>query len=227
MRCMLFDLDGTLIDTAPDLAHALNLTRADIGLPAVSAKRLRPFASAGARGLLAQGMNLQPEDPDFEPTRERFLAHYRDNLARTSAPFEGIPELLAALENGGWLWGVVTNKPGWLTKPLLTALNLDGRAACVVSGDCTDTPKPHPAPLHLACEQMDLPATDCIYVGDDERDIAAGKAAGMYTVAVRWGYAGTLVDAWGADLNVVRTEELEALIKSPPARPRAAAQAAS
>ncbi len=207
---VLFDLDGTLADTAPDLALALNLTRADHGLAPVPAERLRPQASHGARGLIGEGMGLVPGDPAFDDARDRFLAHYRANLCVHTRLFDGIEALLAALEANGHRWGIVTNKPGWLSAPLIEALQLHRRAACLISGDTTPTPKPHPAPLLLACRQLDVPAADCVYVGDDRRDVDAGRAAGMRTAVACWGYIGADDNPrdWPADLLLDSPGEL-------------------
>lgn len=204
LRAVLFDLDGTLADTAPDLALALNLTRADAGLPPVDERMLRPYASQGARGLLGAGMDLQPTDAEYEARREAFLAHYRAQLCTHTELFPGIAELLETIEVAGLRWGVVTNKPAWLTDPLLAALALEQRSACAISGDTAARPKPDPAPLLLAAEQLALSPADCLYVGDDRRDVTAGRAAGMRTLAAAWGYISEEdpIDAWGADAVV-------------------------
>lgn len=200
--CVLFDLDGTLLDTAPDLGHAANLVRAEVGLPPLPMPDYRPVASAGARGLLRVALGLTPDHPDFPARRDSFLAHYRAGFTRATRPFPGVPELLVNLELRGIRWGVVTNKPGWLTQPLMQELGLATRAACIVSGDSTPHPKPAPDPLLLACSQVSLPASACVYVGDDERDILSAKAAAMRSIAVGWGYVqyGAPIETWGADL---------------------------
>ncbi|HVT36497.1 MAG TPA: phosphoglycolate phosphatase [Nevskiaceae bacterium] len=200
-RCVLFDLDGTLVDTAPDLGHAANCVRDELGMAPLPIAQYRPVASAGARGLLGVALGITPAHEDFPRHRDRFLDLYRGHLSRASKLFDGLDAQLRQFEEAGVRWGVVTNKPGWLTRPLLEDLQLAARAACAVSGD--DVPKAKPAPdsLLLACRQLALTPADCIYVGDDARDIAAARAAGMRSVAVRWGYFGEggPVENWGAD----------------------------
>jgi phosphoglycolate phosphatase len=197
---VLFDLDGTLADTAADLAAALNRVRADDGLAPLPLATLRPFASAGARGLLGAGMQVPPEDERFPALRDRFLAYYADALAVDSRLFDGVPAMLAALDAAGRRHGVVTNKAARFTRPVLVGLGLVDEAV-VVSGDTTPHPKPHPAPLLHAAAQLGVAPGDCVYVGDDLRDIEAGRAAGMTTLAARWGYLapGSPCDAWPAD----------------------------
>ena len=196
----LFDLDGTLVDTAPDLGHAANHVRGECGLPPLPLIDYRPAASAGARGLLGIGLGMKPDHPDFPQRRDSFLAHYRAGLAKNSRPFPGILELLLAIELQGARWGVVTNKPGWLTQPLMTELNLASRAACIISGDSTPNPKPAPDPILLACTQLGVKPRDCVYVGDDLRDIEAARAARMRSVGVGWGYTGSApIAQWNAD----------------------------
>lgn len=210
IRVVLFDLDGTLADTAPDLALALNLTRADAGLPPVPPEQLRPFASHGARGLLGAGMDLQPGDATFEDRRNAFLRHYRNNLSTLTTLFPGIDDLLEQLESGGMIWGIVTNKPGWLTDPLVAALGLDHRSGCTISGDTAARPKPDPAPLLLAAERLAVSPAECLYVGDDRRDAVAAEAAGMRALAAAWGYiaAGDDINAWGAEAVIAAPSEV-------------------
>jgi 2-phosphoglycolate phosphatase len=212
-RAVLLDLDGTLVDTAPDLAYAANQVRAEAGLPPLPAARYRSVASAGARGLLHVGLNLGPDDPDYAARRESFLQHYRANLARESRLFPGIDAVLAGFEAKGVPWGVVTNKPQWLTEPLLTALGLATRAACVVGAIEGQRVKPDPDPLLRACAALTLPARDCVYVGDDRRDVVAARAAGMPVVVAAWGYLGDGEDvhAWQADAVIERPADLAAL----------------
>lgn len=201
MRAWLFDLDGTLVDTAPDLAAAANHLRIRQGMPALPLAHYRPWASAGARGLIGAALGIQPDDPAFAGLRDDFLAHYRAHLADEAALFPGLDAVLQAFEARGLPWGVVTNKPAWLTRPLMAALGLDRRAAVCVSADEAAAAKPDPAALFLACRRTGLSPADCAYVGDDLRDIKAGRAAGMTTVAVRWGYFGEggPIETWGAD----------------------------
>lgn len=197
---VLFDLDGTLADTAGDLAGALNRVRADRGLPPVSPQVLRPHASSGARGLLGVGMGVAPGAPDYEALREAFLAHYAACLADTTVLFAGVAELLDAIERRGLRWGIVTNKFSRYTGPVVAALALRDRASTVVSGDTTPNPKPHPAPLLHAASGLKIPPSRCMYVGDDLRDVIAGNAAGMPTIVAEYGYIGTgeSCDAWPA-----------------------------
>jgi 2-phosphoglycolate phosphatase len=201
LRCVLFDLDGTLVDTAPDLGRAANHVRATLGLPALPLADYRPVASAGARGLLQTALDMTPEHPEFPQHRAALLNYYSDHLADESRLFDGIDVLLQAIHAARMHWGVVTNKPGWLTRPLIEALALNDGAACVVSADEAIQPKPHPASLLLACERIGVAPQHCLYVGDDLRDIQAGRAAGMRTAAAAWGYVGygSPITSWGAD----------------------------
>ena len=204
---VLFDLDGTLADTAPDLAGAANRMRARRGLAPLALDLLRPMASHGARGLIGTAFGIGPEAADYIAWRDEFLAEYEAQLCVHTRLFPGIDRVLAAFEARAVRWGVVTNKAARFTEPLMRALDLDGRAACVVSGDTTAHAKPHPAPLLHALTLCGATAANAaIYVGDDLRDVSAGRAAGLRTVAVRYGYlgAGELIDHWGAD-HVVDT----------------------
>ncbi len=185
-RAVLFDLDGTLADTAPDLAAALNKLRADQGLEPVPAQRLRPFASAGARGLVHAGFGVKPGDEDYNALREAFLEAYRENTCVHTQLFPGIAELLAELDRRSLAWGIVTNKATRFTDRIVEALGL--KPACIVCGDTTEHLKPHPAPLRHAAEQLQLQAGECLYLGDDLRDIQAARAADMRAIAVGWGY---------------------------------------
>jgi phosphoglycolate phosphatase len=187
---VLFDLDGTLADTAGDLAHALNRVRADRGLPPVAVDALRQHASAGARGLLDAGLALEPGAPGYDEARAVFLAYYEAGLALTTRLFDGVAEVLATLEARGLAWGIVTNKAERYTGPVVVALGLAHRAGTIVCGDTTPHPKPHPAPLLHAASALRLPPSRCVYVGDDRRDIDAGNAAGMPTLVAQWGYLG-------------------------------------
>lgn len=199
-RAVLFDLDGTLADTAPDLAAAVNRLRMARGLEPTPYEQLRPVASAGARGLVGAAFGLKPGDDGFEELRVAFLASYEANLAVDSRLFDGVDTLLAHLEQQGIRWGVVTNKIARYTDPLVPQIGL-GHAGCVVSGDTTAHPKPHPAPLLEAARRLGVEPQHCWYVGDDLRDIQAGQAAGMTTVAAAWGYCGHSEPRhWNADL---------------------------
>ncbi|MFT3736713.1 MAG: HAD-IA family hydrolase [Rhodocyclaceae bacterium] len=200
IRCVLFDLDGTLADTAPDLAGALNQTRIDDGLPALPLNQLRPLISQGVRGLLHASYGLHPQDEGYGPLFQRVLQHYSQNLCVQTRLFDGMPELLRHLETQAIPWGIVTNKHSRYTQPLVAALGLAERATSVVSGDTTPYAKPAPDPLLLAARECGVSPAECIYLGDDERDIIAAHAAGMTSMAVRWGYLGLdkPVTEWGA-----------------------------
>lgn len=211
-QAVLFDLDGTLADTAPDLGGALNRQRQRRGLPPLPVAQVRPHASAGARGLLAVGFGLSPGDADYEPMREEFLALYGERLCEETRLFPGMPELLDELERRGVAWGVVTNKPERFTRPLMDALALGARAGCVVSGDTCAHPKPHPAPLLAASQRLAVDPGDCLYVGDDERDTRASLAAGMRSIVACYGYLGSgrPWQEWGAHAGIERPEDLVA-----------------
>jgi phosphoglycolate phosphatase len=185
-QAVLFDLDGTLADTAPDLAAALNRLRADQGLQPLALERVRPFASAGARGLVHVGFGIKPGDGEYASLREAFLEYYAERTCVETRLFPGIAELLEEFARRSIAWGVVTNKATRFTERILSALGL--APACVVCGDTTPHLKPHAAPMLHAAEQLALPAKDCLYLGDDLRDIQAARAAGMRAVAVEWGY---------------------------------------
>ena len=205
---VLFDLDGTLIDSAPDLAGALNDLRSELDLSPVSYERLRPMVGSGARGMLAAGLDVHPGEERFEPLRDRFLWLYEQRMTRLTRPFDAVERLLLSLESDGRLWGIVTNKAERFALPLVSALGLDRRAAAVVAGDTTPHAKPHPEPLLEAARRAGVQPARCVYVGDDLRDVQAGRAAGMGTVAAAWGYLGEgePVARWGADL-VLETPE--------------------
>jgi phosphoglycolate phosphatase len=202
IRGVLFDLDGTLVDSAPDLAGAANRLRAEHGLPPLPYERLRPMVGSGARGMVGVAFGVKPGDSRFEELRDAFLARYESGLLEHTRPFEGVEALLAALEAAGLPWGIVTNKATRFTRPIVEGLGLAWRAAAVVCGDTTPHSKPHPAPLLHAAQAMGLPPQAVAYVGDDLRDAQAARAAGMRMVAAAWGYLG-LGDppaAWGADV---------------------------
>ena len=189
-RAVLFDLDGTLADTAPDLAAAANQMRVARGLAPAPIERLRPVASAGARGLIGAAFGIGPNDPEFASMREEFLSNYEANLRVETVLFPGIDALLDDLDARSVCWGIVTNKAARFTTPLVGLLELDKRAACVVSGDTTPYSKPHPAPLLHAADVLGVDPRHVVYVGDDLRDIQAGHAAGMPTIAAAYGYCG-------------------------------------
>ena len=198
---MLFDLDGTLIDSAPDLAGASNDMRLARGLPALPYERLRPMVGSGARGMVGAAFGVGPEDAGFQALRDEFLSRYELRMTQDTRVFADMLPVLKALEARACLWGIVTNKAMRFTEPLVRALGLQGRAAVVIAGDTTAHAKPHPAPLLEAARRMGFEPCQCAYVGDDLRDVQAGRAAGMTTVAVRWGYLGVgdPIEAWGAD----------------------------
>jgi len=208
---VLLDLDGTFADTAPDLGHALNRLLAERGRPALPFPLIRPHASHGSQGLIRLGFGLGPGDEGYETLRLRYLEIYAANLTRATLPFPGMLDLVERLEERATPWGIVTNKPAWLTGPLMETLGLSERAACIVSGDTTAHAKPHPAPLLHACRLIGREPGDCWYVGDSERDVAAGLAAGTGTLVALFGYLGSEDNptAWGAD-GMVR-EPLEIL----------------
>jgi len=209
-QAILFDLDGTLADTAGDLGGALNHLRVARGLPPMPLEELRPYASAGARGLIGVGLNIHPGHDEFETLRLGFLAAYSHCLADTTVLFDGFAEVLDAIEAAGLQWGVVTNKPHRFTLPVMDGLGLTQRAAVIVSGDTTAQAKPHPLPLLTACEQIGVAPARTLYVGDDLRDIQAAIAAGMPSAAVRWGYIGHNGDIadWGADVIAAHPRDL-------------------
>jgi len=212
-RAVLFDLDGTLADTAPDLGAALNRLRADQGLEPVPLERLRPFASAGARGLVHAGLGVKPGDEDYEALRTAFLEAYRENTCVDTRLFPGVPELLAELEGRDIPWGIVTNKATRFTDRIVETLGLS--PACVVCGDTTEHLKPHPAPLLHAAEQLRLPTGACLYLGDDLRDVQAALAAGMRAIAVGWGYhhpENGGPRSWKAEAVIAQPRDLIALL---------------
>jgi N-acetyl-D-muramate 6-phosphate phosphatase len=216
IRGVLFDLDGTLADTAPDLGLALNLLLERYGRETVPLERLRPQASHGARGLLQVGFEIRPGEPYYEELRDEFLEIYSKNLLVRTTLFHGVPELLATLESRSLPWGIVTNKIRRFTDPLVKKLDLDQRAACVVSGDTYARPKPYPDPLIGAADELNLPPDTLVYVGDDERDMRAGLAAGMRVVAARYGYLGSEAppEEWNAHALIDSPMELIGFLDS-------------
>jgi N-acetyl-D-muramate 6-phosphate phosphatase len=212
VEAVFFDLDGTFADTARDLGATLNRLRAVEGLAPVPLATLRPHTSSGVRGMLRAGMGITTDDPRYAELHRRYLEIYTDHLCDDTVLFPGMPELVGALEARRLPWGIVTNKPQRFTLPLLERLGYHQRAAAIVSGDSTPTPKPSPASLLLAAAQVGVDPTRCTYVGDDERDIVAGRAAGMRTIAVRYGYLGDgpPLENWGADHIFDSVEEITA-----------------
>ena len=207
INTVLFDFDGTLADTAPDLARAVNRLRTERGLQGLPLEDLRPHASSGARGLIGAGLGILPEHPEFQALRDDFLRHYARDICVESKLFPGMDELLAGIEARGLRWGIVTNKSTSLTRLIVKALALEARAACVVCGDTTPHLKPNPASLLHAARELALAPQECIYLGDDLRDIQAARAAGMRSVAVEWGYGEGLA-AWHADAIIAQPLDL-------------------
>ena len=201
IHAVLFDLDGTLIDSAPDLAGAGNDMRTARGLAPLPFEQFRPMVGSGARGMVGIALQIGPADADFIALRDEFLLRYEQRMTKQTQVFDAMRPVLEALHAQGMPWGIVTNKAQRFTEPLVRALGLHARAATVVSGDTTPHAKPHPAPLLEAARQMKIEPQHCIYVGDDLRDVQAGRAAGMGTVAAAWGYLGIgePIATWGAD----------------------------
>ena len=204
IKAVLFDLDGTFADTAPDLAAALNHVRGQHGLPPLPLETIRPQASHGARGLLKLGFGIEPEAPDFDALRESFLDYYAAHICTHTRLFPEMAQLVEALEQRGLPWGIVTNKPHRFTVPLMQALGYAQRAACLISGDTCARAKPYPDPLFKACEIMGIAPANCLYLGDDLRDMEAAQAAGMRGIIARYGYidASADPDSWHAEGNV-------------------------
>lgn len=200
VRAVLFDLDGTLIDSAPDLAGAANDMRIDRDLPALAFADLRPMVGSGARGMVGRAFDLGPQDEGFLALRDEFLNRYEARMTRETCVFDGVLRVLAELDAMQVPWGIVTNKATRYSEPIVHSLGLARRARVLVCGDTTPHAKPHPAPLLEAARRLGIPPDACAYVGDDERDVQAGHAAGMATVAVAWGYLGIgkAIEAWGA-----------------------------
>ena len=210
MQAVLFDLDGTLVDTAPDLAYALNLQRERHGLPFLPEATIRPYASHGSRGLLEVGFGLLPDHADFEQMRTEYLDLYTQVMTRQPQLFAGMAEALHAIEQRGLRWGIVTNKPRRFTLPMIAHMKLNDRAGAVISGDDAPQPKPSPQTLLLACERMQLDPEKVVYVGDAERDVQAGNAAGMTTLVALFGYLSYTdqPEAWGADGCIQQPQDL-------------------
>ena len=204
IRTVLFDLDGTLADTAPDLAFALNKLLVEQNKLPMSFEDIRPVVSHGGKALIELGFEISDDNDEFEPLRMRFLEIYCEHLANETRLFNGIDALLTEIETRKLNWGIVTNKPAYLTDPLMQKLQLTDRAVSIISGDTLEQRKPHPAPMLLACEQAGSQAHECIYIGDAERDILAGNNAGMKTVVALYGYIGKedKPDEWGADYSI-------------------------
>jgi 2-phosphoglycolate phosphatase len=204
IEAVLFDLDGTLIDSAPDLGAAADKMRVDRGMSSLPLAHYRPMAGAGARGMLGVAFGLTPEHADFGALKEEFFTNYEACMTERTYAFDGVAELIAQISAAGLKWGVVTNKSARFTLPLTRQMPLFSSAQTIVSGDTTPHAKPHPAPLLEAARQLQVEPARCVYVGDDERDIVAGRAAGMPTVAAAYGYLGATADTqgWKADATI-------------------------
>ena len=216
VRAVLFDLDGTLIDSAPDLGAAADRMRLARGLPALSPGRYRPMAGSGARGMLDVAFGVAPEHPAFAALKEEFFLYYAHCMMDRTCAFAGVCDLVQGLTRRGLVWGIVTNKAARFSEPQTQALGLRSAAGVLISGDTTAHLKPHPAPLLEAARRLAVEPSTCVYVGDDERDIQAGRAAGMATVAANYGYLGVGADTsrWGADATINSPLELLKLLPS-------------
>ena len=215
IESILFDLDGTLADTAPDLAGALNAVRLSRNLPELPNKVIRPAVSLGASMMIKVGFDIEEGHSDFEEIRENFLRIYSENIANKTKLFDGIEEVLSELENTKKTWGIVTNKSSALTIPLLKALSLDKRAACIVCGDTLEHTKPHPAPIIHACQQIQSDPASTVFVGDAKRDIEAGNKAGTKTVVALYGYINEndTPKKWGADGTITSPHEIHEILE--------------
>lgn len=211
IKAVLFDLDGTFADTAPDLAAALNQVLQEEGKPPLAFELIRPVVSHGGVALIRLGFKFDEQHVDFERVKLRLLDIYLNNISQLTTVFEGIDELLETLEEKNIVWGIVTNKPGWLTDPLMAQMGYTQRAATIISGDTTKERKPHPEPLFYACREINCSPAECLYVGDAERDIIAGNAAGMITLTALFGYieATDTPEHWGADAMIKHPVEIE------------------
>lgn len=207
---VLFDLDGTLADTAPDLAGALNAIRVKHGLPELSLETISPTVSLGGNAMIKLAFNLEEGDDGFEEIREQFLNYYLEHIADETRLYDGMESLLSTLENNNKIWGIVTNKSTWLTTPLLEALELDKRSACVVCGDTLEHRKPHPAPILHACDLIDAKPENTLYIGDAKRDVEAGIRAGTKTMVALYGYIEADEDPvdWNADTMVSSVDQI-------------------
>lgn len=215
VEAVLFDLDGTLIDSAPDLGAAADKMRTDRGLTSLPLEHYRHMAGAGARGMIGIAFGMTPEHPDFEDMKEEFFVNYENCMTERTQIFEGVVDMVASLVALGMPWGVVTNKSSRFTDPLTSSMPLFATAGTIVSGNTTPHAKPHPEPLYEAARRLAVDPSRCIYVGDDERDIVAGLAAGMGTVAATYGYLGQQADIsrWNAHLQIDSPTDLLKFLK--------------
>ena len=217
IKAVLFDLDGTFADTAPDLAAALNQVLVEEGQGPLPYETIRPVVSHGGIALIRLGFNISEQHVDFERLKKRLLSIYENNISVLTTLFTGMEDLLITLKKNNILWGIVTNKPAWLTDPLMQQLGYSDKAAAIISGDTTKEKKPHPEPLYYACRKMGCQPSDCLYVGDAERDIIAGKKAGMITLTALFGYieADDTPEKWGADAMIRHPHEIESYLGLP------------
>jgi len=209
-RGLLFDLDGTLFDTAPDLINSLNAVLAEQGMPPCPAHDLANSVGHGSAPMIARAFNLTATNPRFEPLRTRFVEIYSERICEKTTAFAGIEPLLSELDQSNRPWGIVTNKPGWLTRPLIAELGYSERPACVVTGDDIALRKPHPHQVIEGCRRLDMQPGDCVVIGDAERDIQAGRSAGTLTLAALWGYlcGDDHASRWGADGLVEQPQDI-------------------
>jgi phosphoglycolate phosphatase len=212
---VLFDLDGTLLDTAPDLAGAINDMRIARGLEAMPLHELAPMCSFGGRGMLSKGLDLRPDDADYRASYDLFIETYRQRMTRDTQPFDGMREFVRQLADSGLAWGVVTNKMEALALPLMDHMNFDPPPGCVIGGDSAGVAKPDPAPMYLACERIGIEPARCVYIGDSDRDIEAGRVAGMATIGVAYGYIppGDDIHGWQADVVIDSVAGLPAALE--------------
>tara|TARA_R110002074_G_scaffold170006_2_gene332265 strand:- start:48097 stop:48780 length:684 start_codon:yes stop_codon:yes gene_type:complete len=210
VEAVLFDLDGTLVDTAPDLACALNAVLQQQQLEALPYSVIRPIVSNGAEALIKLGFGTELPDEQYQTIKSNFIRYYQHNIATQSILFAGMEAALRHLENAEIPWGIVTNKPEYLTRPLLEKMDLYQRAGCIVCGDQVNNPKPHPEPIYLACQQLGVLPSNAVYIGDAERDIRSGRLAGLKTIACAYGYIPETDDInnWQADSIMQNSSEL-------------------
>jgi len=215
IQAVLFDLDGTFADTAPDLAYALNQTLIHFNHPTLTLEQIRPAVSHGGIALISLGFQIQPDSSGFEERRQYLLQIYQDNICRHTKLFDGMDQVLDRLVEQGISWGIVTNKPAWLTDPLMAALPLSQHSECIVSGDTCAHSKPHPEPILYACSQLEVDPANTLYVGDAERDIIAGQAAGNITACALFGYIQPedQPERWSADHYLDQAMDLLALLR--------------